>query len=204
MRDTPIIGELEGLPIRGVALGDLDGDSDLDAFVAIGESTLGESSSITDRVLLNDGSGNFSDSGQRLGETDSTSVALGDIDGDSDLDALVGTRNGAVVWLNQSGAQGGKAGIFVSGQQIASGETTAVFLKDLNGDGNLDALIAGKEQADIWWNYGHGTFRRSDQHFRFTVRHGLAVADFNGDGYPDIFAGTLEKGVSDIFVGTVV
>jgi hypothetical protein len=192
-RDTQSIGELEGLPIRGIALGDLDGDGDLDVFAAIGKPTLGEGIELAARVLLNDGSGNLSDSEQRLGEDDSTSVALGDIDRDGDLDALVGTRNGAVVWINQGGAQGGKTSAFASEQKIASGETTAVFLNDLNGDGNLDALIAGKEQADLWWNDGHSIFKLSNQRFRYSARHGLAVGDFNGDGYPDIFAGTHEE-----------
>jgi uncharacterized protein (DUF2141 family) len=180
--------------LRGVALRDLDGDGDLDVLAAIGTPTLGGGSSLADRVLLNDGLGNFSDSGQRLGETDSSSVALGDMDSDGDLDALVGTRNGAAVWINQGSAQGGKTGVFASsGQKIAGSQTTAVFLQDLNGDGNLDALIAGVEQADIWWNDGHGFFKRSDQHLRYSNRNGLAVGDFSGDGYADIFAGTLEE-----------
>ncbi|MGB6422650.1 MAG: FG-GAP-like repeat-containing protein [Anaerolineales bacterium] len=71
--------------------------------------------------------------------------------------------------------------------------TGAVFLKDLNSDGNLDARIAGVKKADIWWNDGHGTFTRSDQHFRYSNRHGLAVEDFNGDGYVDIFAGSYTE-----------
>ncbi len=192
-RDARSIRELDDLPMRAAALGDLDGDGDLDVFAAIGKPTLGGGSSLADRVLLNDGSGNLTDSGQRLGETDSTSVALGDVDGDGDLDALVGTRNGAVVWINQGDAPRGKTGVFASGQEIAGSEATAVFLKDLNGDGNLDALIARVEQADIWWNDGHGTFQRSDQRFRYSARHGLAVGDFNGDGSPDLFAGTLEE-----------
>jgi len=60
---------------------------------------------------------------------------------------------------------------------------------DLDGDGDLDALIAGKRQATIWWNDGQGSFSRSNQRFRYSDRHALAVGDFNGDGYPDIFAG---------------
>jgi hypothetical protein len=189
--------EIDGLPMRAAALGDLDGDGYLDVFTAIGVPTLGRSSSLADLVLLNDGLGNFTDSGQRLGETDSYSVALGDLDGDGDLDALVGTRNGAVVWINQGEAQGGQAGVFASfGQEITGSQTSAVFLKELNGDGNLDALIAGVKQADIWWNDGYGTFTPSDQHFHYSNRHGLAVEDFDGDGYADIFAGAYAEDYS--------
>lgn len=40
-------------------------------------------------VWFNDGTGLFSDSGQRLGLTDSRAVAVGDVDGDGFLDAVV-------------------------------------------------------------------------------------------------------------------
>ena len=76
-------------------MGDLDGDGDLDAFVA-------QRSAQANKVWLNDGSGNFSDSGQSLGNSDSQGVALGDVDGDGDLDAFVGELRGDAnkVWLN--------------------------------------------------------------------------------------------------------
>jgi len=47
---------------------DLDGDGDLDVFAAIQPPKKGGSYVSADRVLLNDGSGNFRDSGQRLAE----------------------------------------------------------------------------------------------------------------------------------------
>jgi hypothetical protein len=40
-------------------------------------------------VWKNDGTSMFSDSGQSLGSSLSTAVALGDVDGDGDLDAFV-------------------------------------------------------------------------------------------------------------------
>ncbi|CAN0591305.1 unnamed protein product, partial [Laminaria digitata] len=89
-----------------VALGDLDGDGDLDAYVAnVIERGAGAGGSPADRVWLNDGAGGFSDSGQRLGVDDilSTSVALGDLDGDGDLDAMAGSFSETLVWLNDGG-----------------------------------------------------------------------------------------------------
>ncbi len=65
---------------RGVAMGDVDGDGDLDAFV----SNYG-----VNKVWVNDGGGVFSDSGQSLGSSWSVGVALGDVDGDGDPDAFV-------------------------------------------------------------------------------------------------------------------
>ena len=37
--------------------------------------------------------GNFTDSGQSLGASDSGGIAIGDVDGDGDLDAFVDNRN---------------------------------------------------------------------------------------------------------------
>jgi hypothetical protein len=70
---------------HNVALGDLDGDGSLDAFYACGEPATGT----PNEVWLNDGKGTFRDSGLRLGNAFSWDVALGDINGDGKLDALV-------------------------------------------------------------------------------------------------------------------
>jgi len=70
------------------ALGDLDGDGDLDAFVVQQD----DSTTRPYLVWLNDGSGAFTDSGQRLGGGSGGGVALGDLDRDGDLDAFVANR----------------------------------------------------------------------------------------------------------------
>jgi len=188
------LAELAALPIRDAAVGDLDGDGDLDVFTAVQAPKPGQNTSSADLVLGNDGSGNLTDSGQRLGENDSTAVSLGDLDGDGDLDALVGTSNGAVIWLNQGGGQSGTEGTYLaSTQTIADGQISAVLLADLDGDDDLDALIAGNRTGIIWWNDGLGLFTRSDQQFHYSDRHGLAIGDFNNDGQPDIFAAAYDR-----------
>jgi FG-GAP-like repeat len=76
-----------------VALGDLDGDNDLDALVMNYQNE-------PDRVWLNDGNGSFTDSGQVIEFSCSSSIALGDLDGDNDLDTFVGKSSANEVWLN--------------------------------------------------------------------------------------------------------
>jgi hypothetical protein len=87
--------QLNGTMGAELAAGDLDGDGDLDVFVA--------SFSLPDEVWLNDGQGRFVDSGLRLGspQDNSTKATLGDVDGDGDLDIFVGSLTGApVLWFN--------------------------------------------------------------------------------------------------------
>jgi len=194
-QDSRNLTALGDLPMQPT-LGDLDWDGDLDIYAA-SLTPKGGYYDTADRVLLNDGSGNFVDSGQRLenarlaGAAGSGAVALGDLDGDGDLDALVAAAAGAAIWTNQGGAQGGKAGLFArSGPNLSRGPLEAVFLADLDADGDPDALVAGKEQASIWWNDGQVGFRDSGQRLGYTERHGLAVGDFNADGYLDVFAAT--------------
>jgi hypothetical protein len=207
---------LDGRPIRQVALGDLDGDGDLDVFAAVGKPTMGTIASMDDLILLNDGTGMFTVLDQQLGNTDSTSVALGDVNGDGRMDALVGTSAGARLWINQGNEVGSGGLIFVLAEQsfepvqtvwgklqagysavadklyglylpYGSIRTKAVFLTDLDGDGDLDVLIGRLWGAEIWWNDGQGEFTRSNVRFEYQEDTGVAVADFDGDGDQDIF-----------------
>jgi hypothetical protein len=212
---------LDGRPIRQVALGDLDGDSDLDVFAAVGNPTMGMVDSIDDLILLNGGTGMLTAFDQQLGNSDSTSVTLGDVNGDGRLDSLVGMNTGASLWLNQYAQMENVGPIFVQAEQsfkavqtiqdklkawisitaeklldlhlpYGSIRTKAVFLNDLDGDGDLDALLARVWGAEIWWNDGHGKFHQADVHFGYREDTGVAVADFDGDGDQDIFIGRNE------------
>lgn len=93
-----------------VALADVDGDGDLDAFIAnSGFST----------VWFNDSHGFFYDSGQRLAGVDSRTVSMGDVDGDSDLDALlINAGPPDQIWLNN-----GRGFFSDSAQALSSGTT---------------------------------------------------------------------------------
>ena len=90
---------------RGVSLGDVDGDGDIDAFVA---------NNGANTVWLNDGGGTFADSGQLLGDSDSYDISLGDIDGDYDMDAFVANGGFNRVWLNNGSGTFTDTGIVIS------------------------------------------------------------------------------------------
>jgi hypothetical protein len=133
--------------VHGLALGDVDGDGDLDAFMAIASGDPNE-------VWLNAGGvqggtlGTFSDSGQRLPGPLAHSVSLGDLDGDGDMDAFVAhgdpwRGSSDTVWLNDGGVQGGTPGTFTdSGLRLGELASYAVGLGDLDNDGDLDAFVA--------------------------------------------------------------
>ena len=140
-----------------VALGDLDGDGDLDVVVA---NYLGQAQ----RVWLNQGGAQGGVAGEFTGPPadtfdagQSTSVELGDLDGDGDLDVVVANDNEPQqVWLNQGGVQGGTAGEFGATvfDTFGDGHSTSVALGDVDGDGDLDAVVANysDEDQEVWLN----------------------------------------------------
>lgn len=191
MRQFPFLDDVH---LRDAALGDLDGDGHPDAWAAVQAPRRVGGGELADRVLLNDGAGSLFDSGQRLFTGGSRAVALGDIDGDGDLDALTGGEQGLIVWINQAGAQGGRAGVFApSGQTLPGEPVRRLFMEDLDGDGDLDALVAGVESARLWWNDGQGGFTNDNQRLDYLERQGVGLGDFNGDGALDFFAGASQN-----------
>jgi beta-lactam-binding protein with PASTA domain len=183
------------LSVRNTALGDLDGDDDLDVF------RLRDSGS---NILFNTGNGVLVEGDQilRLNEeaVHGRFVALGDLDGDSDLDAFIAILNkpgfptgeAEQVWFNDG------AGRFTdSGQRLRHGDSLSerVALGDLDGDGDLDALVsdhglAHNWAASIWHNEGTGFFTQT-QVINPPVNQTWILGDVDGDGDLDAFASSL-------------
>ena len=192
--DVASLDALEGVPVGGAALADLDEDGDLDLVIVSLKSLTKTGAGPAGMILLNDGDGHFSVSGQHLSSAGASSLALGDLDHDDDPDILIGDERGAGVWINQGGLQGGQAGTFSASEHpIAGSQTRSVVLDDLDSDGDLDALVVGKRRAALWWNDGQGHFTQAGQSFPCSERQNLTTGDFNGDGWEDIFIAKYDK-----------
>ena len=161
-----------------VALGDLDGDGDLDAFMGYG----GYYYDSPNHVLLNTG-GVFTDSGQSLGSNKTLAVALGDLDGDGDLDAVVANwGQDAQVWLNNGSGSFGST----PAQALGSG-AYALTLGDVDGDGDLDAVVANwDENVQVWLNNGSGSFDSNPAQSLGSDAYALTLGDVDDDGDLDI------------------
>ncbi|MCA9048956.1 MAG: VCBS repeat-containing protein, partial [Planctomycetaceae bacterium] len=134
-----------------VALGDVDGDGDLDAFLAYFNPNTDTGAAdnpaawtgAQNRVYLNDGDGNFTDSGQSLGNGTSVAVELMDLDADGDLDAFVGNIGPNTVWLNDG------SGTFAdSGLALGNGFSIGVAIGNLNGDALPDIAVTNADLID--------------------------------------------------------
>jgi len=191
------LGEETPAPLmssESVALGDLDGDGDLDAMFA---NDGGDAASAANVVWINNGDATFTNPGQALGQGRSLSVAFGDLDGDSDLDAMVANFNEPnTVWTND-----GNGTFTNSGQALGNNNSRTVALGDLDGDGDIDAVVANNSQPyAVWTNNGKGTFTNS-HNFNYGINNntGVALGDFDGDGDLDAMAaagtGTLSNTV---------
>ncbi len=143
---------------------------------------------------MNDGSGNFTDSGQSLGNSSSSTIALGDLDGDGDLDAFVANTYNSFtnadaepnkVWVNNGD------GTFTDSGQLLGGNAYSedVSLADLDGDGDLDAYIANSinQTNKLWLNDGSGNFTDSGQSLGNSSSYGISLDDLDADGDIDAF-----------------
>ncbi|MBT2556853.1 VCBS repeat-containing protein [Hymenobacter sp. ISL-91] len=193
---------------RQVHPADVDGDGDLDLVLACEGYTGGQVS-----VRLNGGDASGSNTGRFSGGNDIRdlsspyNLALGDIDGDGDLDMVTADRSLGYIHVTGNGG----AGLFGVNYRIPAGrDPSGVALGDVDGDGDLDLVFAsgGDGTVRICLNEGNerggygGRFnpQPAQELLNGNTPANLLLADIDGDGHLDLLVGNEQDGVSKVLV----
>jgi flagellin len=175
------VGALAGGPsyvtsYNPASIGDLNEDGQLDYIGLIAGGTVANI-----EVNLNTGGGNFSAS---ILTTGSSFVAngigtIGDINGDDNLDIVVGGHSGTVTLY---AFLGNGDGTFQTATNLVTGVATPrpIESRDLDGDGSVEILSGGRL---FGWN-GSNLVELAD--YSADVGISARFADINGDGSYDI------------------
>jgi len=166
-----------------VLLTDRDGDGRLDATVVTGSEL---------RTWLGDGTGAFTETGERLLVTDTIRDArIADLDRDGDGEFVTVDSNGAAV---RNGSLGGTWGTATYAETDALGteDTLCAAYGDFDGDDDVDMVTGNSGPDFVLFNDGSGTFTYSGQAgqtLNTAVTASIAVGDMDGDGDLDIVTG---------------
>ncbi|HWB75776.1 MAG TPA: VCBS repeat-containing protein [Nannocystaceae bacterium] len=171
--------------IRQVAIGDVDGDGDVDMYAPEGTVSAGA-------LFINDGSGAFMDEGDaRLpaAEIAVGATRFGDLDDDGDLDIVVCDRvvsGDCLVYQNDG--DGNFTELLAAIPFNVGQDINDIDLLDVDRDFDLDLLTNAHAGADrIWINDGTGVFQDSDFNSSSGLHYGPGVCDIEGDGDLDIW-----------------
>ncbi len=185
---------------RQIAVGDVDGDGDLDVFVPQGYGPQAEG--IADRLFIHQGTSppTFADeAASRIGTTSRAGATrFGDVDGDGDLDLVVtdwgdappSSHGTARVYANDgSGSFHERVGAFPADLSAIGTGPIDVDLFDVDGDFDLDVVIASRVGSSLFLvNDGSGTFASApfpEQPGPYV--YGPDVCDVDGDGDLDLW-----------------
>lgn len=181
----------------GMKLVDIDGDGDLDLVTA----NQGRGSPDVHRPAYlfrnDDGQLTTTPVWQSAEASIQNSVATGDLDGDGrpeiGLARWVGFTSGVHVNAGTLPAPSPSL-TFGSGQ----GDRGIAFA-DMDGDGDLDVVIGLDDRLHVFLNDGSGGFTDAWTSGRDSNHQDLLVADFDGDGLPDIVEIDFSTGRADLY-----
>ncbi len=123
----------------------------------------------------------------------SRAVEIGDLDGDGDLDAVIGDWDAwDKVWLNNGDATFSVSELPVGNKLL----TRDLKLADIDSDGDLDIVVSRWDMENlIWTNNGDATFTSTEFGNSGIDNTGVSVGDIDGDGDLDI--ATLSENLDD-------
>ncbi|WP_241654520.1 FG-GAP-like repeat-containing protein [Granulicella sibirica] len=193
---------------EAVSVGDFNGDGKLDVASANYGTAQSTSQGDSVSVLLGNGDGTFQTPLEYTTQQASGSVAIGDFNGDGKPDLTVtsiATSNGSESQSTVYVLIGNGNGTFqqpVAYALPADAFPNSVQIADFDGDGKADLMVSsflGGDPPDaaghedlflVLLGNGDGTFQPQRGYFPATTQFGasnnLTVADFNGDGRPDV------------------
>jgi hypothetical protein len=180
-----------------LALGDVDGDGDLDIVAASGVGSMVVSTILNGGDNTGSNTGIFSNSTMVTVGNGPTSVALGDVDGDGDLDLVAACALGdaIIIRLNGGDASGSNTGVFYNGSGVPIGASVqTVAMGDVDGDGDLDILGTSYRSSNVVIRLNGGDATGSNTGIfssGSSVAVGIfpgkvAVGDVDGDGDLDL------------------
>ena len=192
--------------IESIALFDADQDDDLDLYLVSGGNVESSGKALNeDRLLLNDGKGNFNPVAGTLPllYSNGSVVRPFDYDNDGDLDLFVGGRNkpNAFPLADQSFLLENNQGEFKTvsldffPQLKNIGMVNDAQWGDLNQDGRADLVIVGEYTGiQVFYNLPGGFVRDSSTLKETTgLWRTISILDIDQDGDKDLFVGNLGK-----------
>jgi putative intracellular protease/amidase len=190
-------------PYGNIRLGDFDNDGDFDMVVSL--LGLGQYGFPPERhhVYLND-EGLSRQAGWKSQEGNSFSCAMGDPDGDGDLD--IGFAQGTNSLRNPDWIKWQKAVIYTNNDGILdtvpSWETDTVYhsveilFADIDNDGDQDVVISGRKTGILVFENDFGQIATSPSWKTKEIVGGrqMAFGDVDSDGYEDLAVAGIEGG----------
>ncbi|CAF0834378.1 unnamed protein product [Rotaria sp. Silwood1] len=182
-----------------VASGDFNNDNQMDIVIA---------NNGTDSVAILLGFGNGSFANQTIYstgiESQPQSIAIGDLNNDENMDIIVansGSDNVGIFLGIGNGTFRNQITFYTGNRSMP----TCVAVGDLNGDNNMDIIVAnnGTNSIGIFLGVGNGTFVNQ---INFSTGNGsnpiyVTVGDFNNDNQLDIVVINNANGIVGIYLG---
>jgi FG-GAP-like repeat len=177
---------------KSLAIGDLNGDRKLDLATA-NMYQPANSKAYTVSVLLNRGGGRFRAPRDYRTADNPEAIAIGDVNGDGELDLVTANDGNSVsVLFNRGG------GRFRAKRDHRTGPSpTDIAIGDLNADGkpdlvtpNLNSIDTGPPRISVLLNNGNGRFRARRDYDTGWI-YSVEIGDLNSDRKPDLVVGSI-------------